>query len=216
MNLNSTDQNVNVNSAKEIVLNAPKTKIYNDALVNNIKPIQTNDTLTISHNNVVVPSTFVTNSISGTQTTSTAGVTTQSNLTFTHPKVIIGNTLQTDIIAPVLNDLTLSHNKIKIPNNLYIDHLYPFNTNANYDELTFHHQKVTVSSNLLQVSSIKAVPIPGGFDTISINGKSISIGDTANPNTCDIYFYGKVHHIINTYDDGLINEMDGFLSQTGI
>ena len=217
LNLTSLSNDVNVNGGTQIVLNAPRTKINNDALINNIKPIQTNDTLTISHNNVVCPNTFVTNTISGTQTNSAAGVTTQANLTLSHPKVIIGNTLQTDIIAPVLttDDLVLSHNKIKIPNNLYIDHLYPYNTNANYDELTFHHQKVTVASDL-QVSSIKAVPIPGGLNSIFISGKSISIGDPTNPNTCDIYFYGRVHHIVSTDDDGFFNEVDGFLSQTGI
>jgi hypothetical protein len=102
LNLNSTNQIVNINSSKDIVLNAPKTKINNDALINSIKPIQTNDTLTISHNNVVCPNTFVTNTVAGTQTTSAAGVVTQSNLTFTHPKVVIGNTLQTNIIDPVL------------------------------------------------------------------------------------------------------------------
>ena len=217
LNLNSTDQNVNVNSSKEIVLNAPKTKINNDALINSIKPIQTNDTLTILHNNVVCPNTFVTNTVAGIQTTSSTGVVTQSNLTFTHPKVIIGNTLQTNIIDPVLttDDLVLSHTKIKIPNNLYIDHLYPYNTNANYDELTFHHQKVTVVSDL-QVSSIKAVPVTGGFNSISIYGNSISIGNPTNPNSCDIYLHGKVHHVVNTDDDGFFNEVDGFLSQSGI
>jgi hypothetical protein len=124
LNLTSLNNDVNVNGGTQIVLNAPRTKINNDALINSIKPIQTNDTLIISHNNVICQNSFTTTTVSGTATT-VNGVSAQSNLTLTSPKVIVGNNLQTNIIDPILttDDLTLGHIKIKIPNNLYIDNL---------------------------------------------------------------------------------------------
>ena len=44
----------------------------------------------------------------------------------------------------------------------------------------------------------------------------INIGNKLNPNACDIYFYGRVHHLVNTEDDGFFTEVQGFLQQHGI
>ena len=44
----------------------------------------------------------------------------------------------------------------------------------------------------------------------------INIGHKTDPNNCNIYFYGKIHHIVNTDDDGFFNEVAGFINQSGI
>jgi hypothetical protein len=44
----------------------------------------------------------------------------------------------------------------------------------------------------------------------------INRGNKLNPNGCDIYFYGRIHHLVNTEDDGFFEEVNGFLNQTGI
>jgi hypothetical protein len=206
LNITSDSNDVNIN-ANQIVLNAPKILINNDACVNTLAPIAINDTLTIAHNNVICQNTLTTNTLSGTTTGQTS-----SNLTITHPNVIIGNNLKTDSIGPILttgtDDLTLSHTKIKIPNSLYTDRVYPNNTTSN--EIILHHTKVTVPNDLL-VSSIK--PLEGGLtNDISIFGDSIVLGT----NTSHIYLYGHVHIMNGTNDDGFFEEVNGFLNQTGI
>jgi len=204
LNITSNSNDVNI-GANQIVLNAPKTIINNDLCSTTIKPIAANDTLTISHNNVICQNTFTTNTLSGL----TTGQIT-SNLTITHPNVIIGNSLKVDTINPILttDDLILSHDKIKIPNSLYTDHVYPFN--ATTSELILHHNKVTVPNDL-QVSSIK--PLSGALNNeISIHGTKIIIGT----NTSDIYMYGKIHFMNAAGDQDFFNEVDGFLNQSGI
>ena len=50
--------------------------------------------------------------------------------------------------------------------------------------------------------------------TSTTNGV-INIGNKEYHNKCDIYFYGRVHHIVNTDDDKFFTEVDGFLNQSG-
>jgi len=205
LNITSTNNDVNLRGGNQIVLNTPKTIVNNDLCSTTLKPIAANDTLTISHNNVICQNTFTTNTLSGI----TTGQTT-SNLTITHPNVIIGNALKVDTINPILttDDLTLSHNKIKIPNYLYTDHIYPFNSTTN--ELILHHIKVTVPNDL-QVSAI--IPLSDSLNNeLSIHGTKIIIGT----NSSDIYMYGKIHFMNATGDQDFFNEVDGFLNQSGI
>ena len=56
----------------------------------------------------------------------------------------------------------------------------------------------------------------GKTSAISTTNGVIYIGNKEYPNKCDIYFYGKVHHIVNTDNDGLIEELAGFITQIGI
>ena len=209
LNLTSTGEDVNLSAERQVVFNAPQTIMSNDFLANNIKPVATNDSLTIAHNNVICQNTLLTtNTLSGTITGQT-----ESNLTITHPNVIIGNNLKTDTIGPILttDDLILSHNKIKIPNNLHTDHVHPIDTTTTTSsELVLHHDKLTIPSDLL-VSSIK--PLVGGLNNnASIYGGNIIIGTSES----HIYLYGKVHIMNPTSDDGFFEEVAGFLNQTGI
>ena len=124
--------------------------------------------------------------------------------------VIVSNNLLANSIQPVAaNDiLSLSHTRVNIPNNLYTDNAYPIHENDAFD---FHHN--VVSLNILQGTTIQADP---GLNSISILGNSISIG---NPNgTSDIYLYGKVHYmnIVNNNAVDAMDEIDGFLAQSGI
>lgn len=260
-------------------MNAPSTKINNDALINNIKPITTNDTLTLSHNNVICPNTFTTNTIAGTPTTIN-GVATSSNLTIAHPKVIIGNKLNVTSINPVLDTdnlpithpfvninqvlkvdqinsiltstiteqttLTFGHDNVSIPINLKTDRIKPcfvppVTNPVTETSLIISHDNTTISKKL-KVNSIYSLATT---DTISLNANAVTISNNLNvdnivstglalnvvttatngviyignkeyPNKCDIYFYGKVHHIVNTPNDGLIDELEGFINQIGI
>ena len=205
LNLSSTGEDINLSAGRQVVFNSPQTIMSNDFLANSIKPITTNDSLTISHNNVICQNTLTTNTLAGTTTGQTA-----SNLTITHSNVIIGNNLKTDNIGPILttDDLILSHNRIKIQNSLYTDHVYPNNSTAS--ELVLHHNKITVLSDL-QTSSIK--PLAGGLNNdISIYGNNIVLGNASS----NIYLYGKVHFMNSAGDGDFFNEVDGFLNQAGI
>ena len=208
LNLSSTGEDINLSAGRQVVFNTPQTIMSNDFLTNSIKPVATNDSLTISHTNVICQNTLTTNTLSGTITGQT-----ESNLTITHPNVIIGNNLKTDTIGPILttDDLTLSHNKIKIPNSLHTDNVHPIDTTTTTpSELVLHHDKVTIPSDLM-VSSIK--PLEGGLNNnISIFGDSIIIGT----NTSNVYVYGRLHIMNPTNDDGFFEEVNGFLNQTGI
>jgi hypothetical protein len=66
------------------------------------------------------------------------------------------------------------------------------------------------------VDNISSTGLVLNVQTPSPNAGIINIGNIDNPNNCDIYFYGRVHHLINTNDDGWFTEVDGFLNQSGI
>ena len=218
-NLNLTSTGVAAGE-NQIVLTANSTVINNNAKINNIQPIAATDNLTISHNNVICQNTLVTNTLSGTTVEQTT-----SNLTINHPNVIIGNKLKANIIDPILttDHLQLNHAYVRIANNLHIDRLLPFalpqpNTRT---RIELAHDDVVVN-NTLDVNFITAQDIDLEINcenhAINLGNRTneINIGNKTNPNACDIYFYGRVHHLVNTADDGFFEEVNGFLNQTGI
>ena len=116
-----------------------------------------------------------------------------------HPQVRIANTLHTDKIAayttPTLPNprtkIELAHDDVVVNNNLDFNFI-------NAQDMDLDINCVDHAINL-------------GNRTNEIN-----IGNKLNPYACDIYFYGRVHHIVNTSDDGFFEEVNGFLNQSGI
>ena len=88
-------------------------------------------------------------------------------------------------------------------------------------KLELAHDDVVINNNL-DVNFINAQDMDLDINCVdhAINLGSrtneINIGNKLNPNGCDIYFYGRVHHIVNTANDGFFEEVNGFLNQTGI
>ena len=297
LNMYSSNNDVNIGAGERIILNSditiinsPTTIINNDALINNIKPITTNDSLMLSHNNVICQNNLISNTISGSITNNN-GIDTINNLTITHPNVIIGNNLKVDTLQPLLDtddltishpsvninqtlkvdlinslnvstlnapttltinhdnvaipinlktdrilpcfvppittpptqtNLTMSHDQIRIPNTLHVDKISPYSTTPNTrKELILAHDDVVINNNL-DVNLITAqdvdLNINANGHAINLGNQTyeINIGHKTDPNNCNIYFYGKVHHIVNTDDDGFFNEVAGFINQSGI
>ena len=176
------------------------------------------------YNNIICPQTFTANTISGTSSL-VAGVTTVSNLTLSHPNVIIGNKVKVNSIDPILttDHLQINHSNVRIANSLHIDRLSPYappppNTKTS---LLITHDDLIVSNNLdcnfITANDMDLDINAVGF-AINLGSRTneINIGNKLNPNACDIYFYGRVHHIVNTENDGFFEEVNGFLNQTGI
>ena len=121
------------------------------------------------------------------------------NLLISHPQVRISNTLHTDKIAaytiPTLTNtktkLELEHDDVVVNNNL----------DCNF---------ITANDMDLDINAV------GHAINLGKQTNQINIGNQSNPNACDIYFYGRVHHIVNTADDGFFEEVNGFLNQSGI
>ena len=45
------------------------------------------------------------------------------------------------------------------------------------------------------------------------NGGVINIGNKDHPHECTIFLYGRVVHLVNTPDDGIFNEVEGWINQ---
>jgi hypothetical protein len=229
LNLTSTGAAAGEN---QIVLTANSTVINNDVCLKNLKPIAATDDLTISHNNVICQNTLVTNTLSGTTVEQTV-----SNLTINHPSVIIENNLKVDQINSVhpstLNaptTLTIDHDNVAIPINLKTDRILPcFVPPVTIPEtetsFSISHDNVIIQNklkvnNTLDVNFITAQDIDLNINcedhAINLGTNEINIGNKLNPNACDIYFYGRIHFLVNTADDGFFEEVNGFLNQTGI
>ncbi len=92
--------------------------------------------------------------------------------------------------------------------------------------LTMSHDNVIIQNKLKVNNTLDVNVITGEDVDLDINcdhainlgsrTNEINIGNKTNPNACDIYFYGRVHHIVNTENDGFFEEVNGFLNQTGI
>ena len=150
---------------------------------------------------------------------------TTSNLTINHPNIIIGNKVKVNSIDPILtiDHLQINHAYVRIANSLHIDRLLPFalsqpNTRT---KIELAHDDVVINNNL-DVNFITAQDMDLDINAVgfAINlgnrTNEINIGNKANPNGCDIYFYGRVHHIVNASDNGFFEEVNGFLNQSGI
>ena len=98
---------------------------------------------------------------------------------------------------------------------LKVNNIYSTRTTNN---ISLNANKVIVS-NTLNVDNISSTGLALDIITTSATSTTngvIYIGNKEYPNKFDIYFYGKVHHIVNTDNDGLIEELAGFITQIGI
>ena len=103
---------------------------------------------------------------------------------------------------------------MRIANFLHTDKLSSYATPPNVaTSLIISHDNVLINENL-DINNISAHDTD--LNILTVFGNSINIGNKTNPSSCNIYLYGKVHHVVSTDDDRFFNEVDGFLSQTGI
>ena len=187
---NSVDSNININT-NTLYLNASQNVSINTALkTNNIQPVEElGNSLTVSHNNVIVPHTFKTDTIN------TSSIITPTNptsaLTINHNNVIIPNTLKTDSInsatvppitvPPTQTSLTIAHDNVLISHKLKIDEIcsiLPTALNAPRT-LTISHDNVNIPVTLKtdRISSVTVPPItvPPTNTTLTISHDFVSI-----------------------------------------
>jgi hypothetical protein len=160
--------------------------IYPSTIPDNVGNTDTTSSTTLHANNVIVPNTFKTDTIS---TPSTTAINQPSVLTINHDYINVPHTLKTDVI----NSVSIS-------------------TTTQPTNLTMNHDNVNISGQL-NVNSISPSNL---YNHISVNGNSISIGNPNNPGICTIYLYGNVHNVLNTNATNYINELEGYFEQSGI
>ena len=147
-------------------------------------------------------------------------------MTLSHESVICQNSLKVNTIDPILNidNLQINHPQVRIANTLHTDKIaaYAIPTLPNTrTKIELEHDDVVVNNNL-DVNSISAqdfdLDINAVDHAVNLGSRTneINIGNKLNPNACDIYFYGRIHFLVNTADDGFFEEVNGFLNQTGI
>ena len=308
---NSVDSNININT-NTLYLNASQNVSINTALkTNNIQPVEElGNSLTINHNNVIIPNTLKTDSINSATVPPITVPPTQTSLTIAHDNVIVSNKLKVNemtctTISEIYDrngnpsNLTITHPKIKINNKLCVDEINsvtvpPITVPPTETSLDILHDNVIISHNLkidkissilpselnaqrtltithdnvaipvnLKTDRISSVTVPlitvpptetsltlshdnvivsnklksnnitssdtnlnvvttfwnpaltGTGNTVG-NGGVINIGNKDHPNECTIFLYGRVVHLVNTPDDGVFPEIDGFINQLGL
>jgi hypothetical protein len=144
-----------------------------------------------------------------------------TTLTIGHDNVSIPLNLKVDRIQPCFvppittppteTSLIISHDNTTISKKLKVNNIYPTTGN----NIFLNANKVIVSNTLI-TDNISSTGLVLNINTTSPDTGVINIGNIDNPNNCDIYFYGRVHHLINADNDGLMNELEGFINQIGI
>jgi hypothetical protein len=161
----------------------------------------------------------------------TSTLNTPTTLNFHHDNVSIPVNLNADRILPYSvppvttppteTNLTLYHDNTVISKKLKVNTIYStrstnsISLNAYTNNISLNANKVIVS-NILNVDNISSTSPILNIGTASPNTGVINIGNIDNPNNCDIYFYGRVHHLISTDNNGLIDELQGYINQLGI
>ena len=196
LNLTSTTRAINLSGGSQIALNAPITIISNDLKCNNFKPIAAADDLKIGHNNIVCTPTAILKVNKISEMYDTAG--NPSNLTVTHPKLIVNNKLccnELTFFNEANNELDISHNVVNIFHTLKTDEITSLRDPDDLvdpTELKIKHEVVRIPESLKvdRISSVTTPPVtvPPTETFLFLSHDNVTISnklkvDTIIPNT---------------------------------